>query len=50
MVEGECADGGIMGLQDCLKIERQSVPYCKLPTRGTGQYVATLRRPLKAIR
>ena len=48
MVEGECADGGIVGLQNCLEIERQTVPCCKLPTRGTGQYAATLRRPLKA--
>jgi hypothetical protein len=48
MVEGECADGGIVGLQDCLEIERQPVPCCKLPTRGTGQYAAALWRPLKA--
>ena len=48
MVEGECADGGIVGLQYRLKIERQPVPCCKLPTRGTGQYAATLWRPLKA--
>ena len=47
MVEGECADGGIVRLQDCLEIERQPVPCCKLPTRGTGQYPATLWRPLK---
>ena len=49
MVEGECADGSIVGLQDCLEIERQTVPRCKLPTRGTGQYAATLWSPLKAI-
>ena len=48
MVEGECTDGGIVGLQDCLEIERQPVPCCKLPTRGTGQYAATLWRPLEA--
>ena len=48
MVKGECADGGIVGLQDCLEIERQPVPCCKLPTCGTGQYAATLWRPLKA--
>ena len=48
MVEGECANGCIVGLQDCLEIERQPVPCCKLATRGSGQYAATLWRPLKA--
>jgi hypothetical protein len=46
VVEGERADGGIVSLEDCLKIECQPVPCCELPTRGTGQYAATLWRPL----
>jgi hypothetical protein len=33
MVEGECADGSIVSLEDCLKIECQPVPCCELPTR-----------------
>ena len=47
MVEGQCSDGGIVGLQDRLEIERQPVPCCELPTCRTGQYAATLWRPLK---
>ena len=48
MVEGERADGSIVGLEDCLEIECQPVPCCELPTRGTGQYPATFWRPLEA--
>ena len=31
-VEGKCADGSIASLEDCLKIKRQPVPSCELPT------------------
>ena len=31
-VEGKCADGSIASLEDCLKIERQPVPSCEVPT------------------
>lgn len=48
VVEGECADGGIVSLEDSLKIECQPVPCRELPTRGTGQYAPTLWRPLGA--
>lgn len=46
MVEGQCADGRIVCLQDCLKVERQPIPGCELPTRGTRQYPATFWCPL----
>ena len=48
MVEREGADGSIVSLEDCLKIECQPVPRSKLPTCGAGQYAATLWRPLEA--
>jgi hypothetical protein len=32
MAEGKCADGSIVSLEDRLKIERQPVPSCELPT------------------
>jgi hypothetical protein len=48
VVEGKRTDGSIVGLEDCLKIECQPIPCCELPTRGTGQYPATLWRPLEA--
>ena len=48
VVEGERADGSIVSLEDGLEIECQPVPRCELPTRGTGQYAATLWRPLEA--
>ena len=31
-VEGTCADGSIASLEDRLKIKRQPVPSCELPT------------------
>lgn len=33
MCEGESTDGGIVGLEDCLEIEREAVPKCEFPTR-----------------
>ena len=48
MVEGQRADGGIVRLQDGFKVERQPVPSREFPTRGTGQYAATLWRSLGA--
>jgi len=35
-------------MEDDFKVEHQSVPGRKLPTRRTGQYAATLWRPLGA--
>jgi hypothetical protein len=35
-------------LEDDFEIERQPVPGREFPTRGTGQYTTTLRRPLGA--
>ena len=46
VVEGQRADGGIVRLQDGFKVERQPVPSREFPARGTGQYAATLWRPL----
>ncbi len=48
VIEGECTDGGIVCLQDRLKIECQPVPCRELPTRRTGKYAAALGRPLEA--
>ena len=47
MSEGHGTNGCIMSLEDGLEIECQPVPRCELPTRGTGQYAATLWRPLE---
>jgi hypothetical protein len=47
VVKGERTDGGVVCLEDGFKIERQPVPGREFPTRGTGQYTTTLRRPLR---
>ena len=47
VVKGERTDG-VVCLEDGFKIERQPVPGREFPTRGTGQYTTTLRRPLGA--
>jgi len=46
VIECERTDGGVVRLQDGLKVERQPVPSCELPTRGTGQDAAAFGRPL----
>ena len=46
VVESERADGGVVRLQNGLKVEGEAVPCCELPACGACQYAATLRRPL----
>ena len=46
VVEGQCADGSVVGLENCFKIECQPIPGREFPTRGPGQDPATLWRPL----
>ena len=48
VIKGKRTDGGVVCLEDGFKIERQPVPGCEFPTRGTSQYTTTLRRPLGA--
>ena len=43
----EGADGGIVGLQDGLKVERQAVPEGELAARRAGQNTPSLGRPLE---
>ena len=47
VVEGERADGGVVRLENGLKVEREAVPRCELPARRARQYAATLRCPLR---
>ena len=49
LIEGDGTDSGIMRLKNGLKVERQTVPSCKLSARGTGQDAAALRCPLGAM-
>jgi hypothetical protein len=48
VVEGQRANGGVVRLGNCFKVERQPVPSCEFPTCGPGQDPATLWRPLGA--
>jgi len=43
----EGTDGGIMGLQDRLKVERQAVPERELAARRAGQNAPSLGGPLE---
>lgn len=47
MCELKGTDGGIMGLQDGLKVERQAVPERELAARRAGQNAPSLGRPLE---
>jgi hypothetical protein len=49
VVEGQCADGSIVGLEDRFKIERQPIPSREFPTREPGQDPATFWRPLSVM-
>ena len=49
VIEGEGTDSGIVRLKNGLKVERQTIPSCKLSARRTGQDAAALRRPLGAM-
>jgi hypothetical protein len=49
VVEGQRADGSIVGLEDRFKIERQPIPSCEFPTCGPSQDAAALWRPLGAM-
>lgn len=43
----EGTNGGIVGLQDRLKVKRQTVPERELAARRAGQYASPLGRPLE---
>lgn len=47
MCKLEGTNGGIMGLQDRLKVERQAVPERKLAARRAGQNAPPLGGPLE---
>lgn len=47
MCKLEGTDGGIMGLQDSLKVERQAVPERELAARRAGQNAPSLGGPLE---
>ena len=46
VVKSQCGDGPIVRLEYGFEYEPQPVPGREFPARGTGQYTATLRRPL----